>query len=290
MKKLIATVLTILTCGAAYALPLGNPTEASLYLNGVCWDRGCCDPCDPCFSWCDAWSLRIGFYGDYVWNRHLEISSGGDNHADIKDTRIFTNAGLITLNICNRLDVFATLGVTNLDIRTPGRTFGLIDNRMIELVYHDEFSWSVGARATIWECSCFGIGLEGQYFQTRPDISYLLDYGSGQVIEFNETSRKHRYHEWQVGLGASYRFATSCPTIALVPYTGVLWSWSRLDSNADTITIGTAELVTLHDLKAKKLWAWALGVSFTLCDMVGITVEGRWAGEKGLHVNGQFRF
>ncbi len=58
MKKLVVTVLTLLTGGAAYALPVGNPYEASLYLNGAWWDNYYCDPCYLCFSWNESWSFK----------------------------------------------------------------------------------------------------------------------------------------------------------------------------------------------------------------------------------------
>src|SRR5437660_1058012 len=128
MKKLVFSVLTILTCGAAYALPLGNPSEASLFLHGAWWDdcgATSYDPCDPCFSWCDALSFRIGFYGDYVFNRHLEVRRGTDEGARIDHTGLFTNAGYLAFNFMDRIDIFGTLGATSLDIRTNGSVFGV---------------------------------------------------------------------------------------------------------------------------------------------------------------------
>lgn len=293
MKKLVVTMLTLLTCGAAYALPIGNPSEASLFLNGVWCDSYCCDPCDPCFSWCDAWSIRIGFYGDYVFNRHLEICNHEHNcGADIDDTEIYTSAGYLAFNICDRVDVFATLGATDIHIKTDASAWTAIISEQSEIAFETRFSWSVGARATLWECDCFAVGVEGQYFQTNPDIDYFLRYSDGSFTYFNDNNET-RYSEWQVGLGIAYRFATSCPTIAMVPYAGVKWAWSRFDLDDFTFTLGTGtgeRTFTFRDLEAKKLWGYAVGMSLTLCDMIGVTVEGRWADEKAVYVNGQFRF
>lgn len=286
MKKLFATVLTVLTCGAAYALPVGNPCEANLFTNGVFCESGCCDPCDPCFSWCDAWSLRVGFYGDYVFQRNLELD--GHDERDINNTELYTNAAYLALNICDRVDVFTTLGATQLHLKLNSNAFGATSAVDSELFFKEDFSWSIGARATLWEYDSFCLGLEGQYFRTRPDIDYFTNDLDGSFNYFNDADAK--YHEWQIGLGVSYRFATSCPTIAFVPYMGLKWSWSKLDS--DNFAFATTNLgnLTIYDMESKKLWGYAVGMTFTLCDMVGVNVEGRFGDEAAIAVNGQFRF
>ncbi|MFZ0565942.1 MAG: hypothetical protein WAM28_07145 [Chlamydiales bacterium] len=297
MKKIAALVLAFISFGFIYALPVGNPTEASLFLNGAWCESTACDPCDPCFSWCDAWSFRIGFYGDYVFNRHLEVKHHNeDNDAgdDIQTTTLFTNAGYLVLNFCDRLDIFATLGSTHLHIRTDDLSWDpislLIPQSQSELDFVSNFSWSIGARATLLQCGCFGVGIEGQYFGFNPKLNYFLDYDDGNFTYLDEAKRTH-YREWQVGLGAAYRFATSCPTIALIPYMAVKWAGCHLDMN-DFVFVDELDdtVYTLNDLRSKKLWGYALGLTFTLCDMAGVTVEGRWGDEKALYVNGQFRF
>ena len=54
--------------------------------------------------------------------------------------------------------------------------------------------------------------------------------------------------------------------------------------------LGDGILYTLNDLRSKKGWGYSVGMSLTLCDMIGVTVEGRWASEKAVSVNSQFRF
>ncbi len=297
MKKLSLTVLTLLTCGSAYALPVGNPSEASLYVNGIWCETSCCDPCDPCFNWLDSWSFRLGFAGEYVFNRHMEV----DHHSGgvIDTTTLYSNAGYLALNFCDRFDIFSRLGVSKLHIRTDARSWGSTISQESELGFETQFSWSIGARATLWECGCFAVGLEGEYFQTKPDVDYFLSYNSGALTYFDDVDAKYR--EWQVGLGASYRFATSCPTFAFVPYVAVVWAGSKLDlddyqfnhriffDNGTTLAPQTESLV-LRDLESNKMWGYAIGVSFTMSDMIGVTVEGRFADEKALYVNGQVRF
>ncbi len=278
MNKLVLSALTLLTCSGIYALPVGNPSEASLFTNGIWWDS---NGCNPCCCWCDALSLRIGFYGDYVFNRHMR------GNKEIKDTEIFTNAGYLALNICDRVDVFTTLGATHLFVRTNVSSFSNA-SFIGDFEFSTDFSWSLGTRATLWERNCFAVGLEGQYFRTTNRLDHFINGSDGTLTYFDEDNNFH-YHEWQAGLGVSYRFITYASTIAMVPYLAVKWSQSELMLNHFTFTDDVATY-TLHKFRSKKHWGLALGMSLTLCNMIGVTVEGRWADEKAVSVNGQFRF
>jgi len=295
MKKFLATMIAAMSLSVAYALPMGNPTAASIYTNGI-WCEGSDynDPCDPCFSWCGAWSIRLGYYGDFVYNRNLEVDGsfqGGANQSAFCTT-LTTNAALITLNICDRLDIFTTLGASTLTVREAvlrdiGGIFsfeGLHDD-----VYATDFSWSIGGRLTLWECGCFGLGFEGQYFNAKTQLT-AFEYTPFPVVNFDLPAT--HYQEWQLGLGASYAFTIRCPSIALIPYLGITYAQAKL-GGAGAVPV---PLTVLEDFqvvpnwKSAKPWSLVVGTTFTLCDVVGISVEGRFAGESALHVNGEFRF
>ncbi|MCP5470151.1 MAG: hypothetical protein H7A36_06575 [Chlamydiales bacterium] len=295
MKKFVLTALAVLTGGALQALPVMNIADASLYTNNWWWGDSCCDPCDPCGSWCDWMDLRLGFYGDYVFNRHLETRVSGSEGGDIQDTTIMTNAGLIVLNLCDWIDVFGTVGVSNFRIRTENSVWGVGGGNgtavMSELDFSPAMSYSGGLRATFWQCDCFYVGAEAQYFYSNPELNWYLPYDSGVLTYFN-TDRKKGYQEWQVAVGAAYKFV-NCADFEFVPYFAVqvaggqwdLSNFSFVDANGTP-----SETVTLRKLQPKKTVGWTLGMSAILCDLIGVTVEGRWANEKALHVNGQLSF
>ena len=277
MKKLFMTMLSVLACGAVYALPVGNPADASLLCDGLFWEGHCGDPCDPCLTWCDAWSFRIGFYGDYVWNRHMEVD---DHGPDIEQTELFTNAGFIAFNLYDRVDIFGTLGATNIFIDTNATAFhGGIDDRL-EIETETHFSWSVGGRATLWECGCTSLGVEGQYFYTKPDVTRVTQAATASVYPGNHQVQA-KYREWQVGVGIAHRINM------LVPYIAVKWASSQLIFDHAIPGIGT---VVLDNLESKKYFGYAVGVSLVDCEKASLTVEGRFADEKALYVNGQIRF
>jgi len=269
-------MLSTLACGAVYALPVGNPSDASLLSDGFVQEGFCGDPCDPCLSWCDAWSFRVGFYGDYVFNRHLETDA--DRH--IERFNLNTNAGLLVLNVWDRVDVFATLGASNFALSTNASAFNpALAGVVVDLESETEFSWSVGGRATLWEFGCTSLGIEGQYFAFRPDVTRVTIEDTFSNYPDSDTS----YREWQVGLGISHRINI------LVPYVAVKWSHQNLSFKGATVTVGGTP-VPLNNLTNDKCWGYAVGVSLVDCEKMSVTAEARFADEKAFHVNAQLRF
>jgi len=200
----------------------------------------------------------------------------------IESTEIYTNAGYIALNLCERVDIFSTLGVTHMRLENNYPSLQLLTVNFVPT-----FSWSVGGRATLWECGCWGMGVEGQYFRTCPEVQYSLLQSDGSFFYPDHFATK--YEEWQVGAGFSYTFRLHCSKLAMIPYLGVTWACSQLDLRGLSVDSGSTT-ATLGNAEASELWGYAAGITFTLAHMTAITVEGRFADTRGLYVNGQFRF
>jgi len=297
MKKLVNTAICVLCCSTIYALPVGNPSEASLYPDSLFTCRSYCDPCDPCSYWFDCWSLRTGFYGDYVFNRNLAIDGEGLGIGKtMRQTEIYTNAGYLALNIADKLDIFGTLGASTITLTSSEVSWVLARDGNSEGHFNWEtaFSWSAGARGTLFSLGCFSLGVEGQYFQTNPDLTHYVTMADGRFTEFNENNEMC-YKEWQVGAGISYQLAPCRSSVIWVPYAALKASWVKFDTNdfrfdkMQTLFPNPAPL-ELFDMKANKLWGYAIGMTATLSEMMGVTVEGRFGDEKAIYVNGQLRF
>ena len=286
MKKLLLSLLLLST--PLFALPIGNPIDASLYSNSLMWgdyystDRRS-DLCDPYFNWCDAWNFRLGFDGDYVFDRHMEIDSNGKR--DIDHFEIFTNAGFLAMNICDRFDIFGTLGASNIYLRANPMIMGENGSKVLELWTETTFSWSVGSRLTLWNCDCWYFGIEGQYFYTKPDVEFVQ---SDHVFAYPDNEINMKYTEWQVGVGISYLLRVSGSGLSVIPYTALKWAGSKAHFNK-RIPDPDEEL-TLVDLDNDKTWGYALGTTLLFCNALSLTVEGRWGDEKAFHINGQINF
>ncbi|MCB1181189.1 MAG: hypothetical protein KDK55_04125 [Chlamydiia bacterium] len=285
MKKLIFSLLVLLSWRTVYPLPVGNPEEASMVSDGIFWDGGdCIDFCDyfcnPCISWFEVVSLRMGFYGDYVFNRHMKL----DNHGggDLEGTELYTNAGYVAMNFFEIADVFTTLGASHLHLKGNESVFRGPAGRRIEFETETDFSWSIGGRITLVPCGCAAFGLESQYFCFRPNVKRITS--GGDVSVYPDADLNLKYYEWQVGLGMSYRIHL------LSPYVAIKWSRAKIDFNQRTIDLPNNSTRTLLNLETKKSLGFAAGVSLIDCEMAAVTVEGRFMDEKALYINGQIRF
>ncbi|MEB2681502.1 porin [Chlamydia suis] len=221
MKKLLKSVLVFAALGSAsslQALPVGNPAEPSLMIDGILWEGFGGDPCDPCTTWCDAVSLRLGYYGDYVFDRVLKTDvakqfdmgdtpstntgnttsptqlTARDNPAygkHFQDAEMFTNAAFMALNIWDRFDVFCTLGATNGYLKGNSASFNLVG-----LFGANE---TTAAQAT----AVPNVSLSQSVVELYTDTAFAWSVGARAAL-------------WECGcatLGASFQYAQSKPKV-----------------------------------------------------------------------------
>lgn len=288
MKKWVLNFFLFSFSQIGYALPVGNPSEATLLYDGVFWEGSNCIDfceyfCDPCAIWSDIISVRMGYYGDFVLNRNMRIDE--DNNDDIiEHTKLCTNAGYLVLNFCDRLDIFGTLGVTNFCLNTNAFSFGsLFEGSRLTIESRSHFSWSLGGRFTLVDCGCTTLGFEGQYFEMHPHVKSITRSDSVSLYPDSD-SRHMKYYEWQVGLGISHRI------YRLVPYAAIKWSKAHTKFNHHLAILAPEDAVNLWNLESDKSLGYVIGASLIGCEKTAVTVEGRWGDEKAFYVNGQFRF
>ncbi|NGX53575.1 MAG: hypothetical protein K1000chlam4_00287 [Chlamydiae bacterium] len=268
-----------------FALPLGNPAEPTLF-------RNFCTP--TLFDYPKLINnIGVGYYGDFVFNRHLK----NDAPSIIDRTEIMTNAGVVLVNFCNRADLFGTFGATTLDLHTfgdsvipPGGSGPL--QRPVEIRSRTDFSWSAGGRLSLLQCRCFGIGVEGQYFYTNPDLDYVF---MGAAFLERPRGVSMKYEEWQAGISIYYRYDLGCNRLSsIVPYIGVKWSRALLDMDEALILptngANVANSITLLDCETSRDIGYGFGVTTMICSRFAFTVEGRFRDELAFHLNGQMRF
>lgn len=80
-------------------------------MEGIWWEGVSQYPNPSLLIWSDQFSLRLGFYEDYVFNRHMRVDfSEPPPDSTINTVKLFTNSADLVLNGCDCLDIFATLG------------------------------------------------------------------------------------------------------------------------------------------------------------------------------------
>lgn len=221
MKKLLKSVLVFAALGSAsslQALPVGNPAEPSLMIDGILWEGFGGDPCDPCTTWCDAVSLRLGYYGDYVFDRVLKTDvakefemgaaptdpSNNQNAPKqttprpnpaygkhFQDAEMFTNAAFMALNIWDRFDVFCTLGATNGYLKGNSASFNLVG------------LFGANDQTTLPTDAVPNVSLSQSVVELYTDTAFAWSVGARAAL-------------WECGcatLGASFQYAQSKPKV-----------------------------------------------------------------------------
>lgn len=218
-------------------------------------------------------SFRFGYYGDFVFDRYLE------NNLKIKTdrTRMITNAGYLVFGM-KGAEIFATIGESRLSIFSPAISFSQgqsfpEDSAIVDIAFHDNLSWSVGGRYQFFHYRCLGLGVAGQYFQTKPHLDYFNVLDNFQITNNICTNWK----EWQVGLGCSLDFASPFPVFAWSLYSAVKYSHCAVRGNmplmlASSISLLDADLF-LPNFHSRKNIGLAIGATAVMNTKVGVTVE-----------------
>lgn len=266
-----------------FGLPIQNPSEPAMHTLGAF--RGCID---PCASFTEAWSLRVGFYGDYVFDRYCERQSGD---GDVHKSSLFTNAGIVVFNLCDRFELFGTFGATEIFLHTPGRTFDLqgstASNQFIEVETESDLSWSAGVRALLFCWRALSFGVEGQYFDAHPKLNSVRQEGEDPFYLGSGYTLK--YSEWQIGAALSYTLCLCQGSVELIPYGGIKWSHVRIDQGEALVTVSATDSLMLVDLESRKDFGFAFGATLVGCSQASLTAEGRFGDEKALGVFAQIR-
>ncbi len=277
MKKLSLFVAALFLLTRVEALPIGNPSEASLFTMKEC-KKECASNSEerPLY-------FTLGYYGDFVFNRHFKTVAG----KQIDYSHITTNAGYLGLTVGELFEIFTTLGATQLSLNTSLKPFnGSNPSPRFDFFTNTAFSWSVGTHATIWHYRCFALGVMGQYFSSRPHTHLWRIVN----VSGNSNDDHARYSEWQFGAGVSYRY--SC---YFVPYIAIKWSRALWEFNNQPLLVRPTSppVATLINLESSRHFGYAIGLTLAPpfdCKNLAVTVEGRFGDENAIHIKGQLFF
>jgi major outer membrane protein len=269
MQRWFLIALLTLVSPSALALAVRNPSEAGLLCSGVFWNSDSC---------CFPLSFRVGYEADFVFDRHLQDQSSP--HSTVDETQQTTNAGYWAVNAFNRFDIFGTLGASYMLIKSTVAPFepaiGFVHGNTLQIQTASDFSWSIGIRGVVFEWCGLSLGAEGEYFNTRPKIDWIVidsdddDYPSDLHM---------KYQEWQISVGVTYSIVD-----IVFPYIAGKWSGLRADFG-DFISNGA----TLNTLRNTRNFGYAVGFAFNVASLL-FTLEWSFQDERALFLNGQFRF
>ena len=272
------------------AISVENPYIASLYENKMVFCREEICPCE--------FTFRAGFTGDYIFNRHLQVSSGLGK-PDIRSTEIYSNLGFVDFNMWDQVDVFALFGTATITSEftesafnpVPSSIGGVVVNDTVTLRMATNWAWGIGLRASFWQWCNFCFGVEGAYYYTNPNVQSV----SADNLSLNTSYLKgvsFKYHEWLIALGTTYPFCLD-ETWQLLPYLSAVWNPARVALGDATVTFAdgaNTSTITLTDMQQQRAWGYAIGMTLLASEAFSMTLEGRFVNERAFAFNTQILF
>ncbi len=238
-------LVSILLPASAFALYNGNPSNTLLP--------------EKNFFFPDILpiSLKFGFQYNDVWNRKLKGA---------KQFRIQDQLGTITVDLIDRLEVYAALGITKMDwkVKSSGK-----EERFSA---HHRFAWEIGGRVLFASYGRLDFGIDAEAYFVHPHTVLEKIPFIGTLISQSTTSSLH-YNEWQVGAGFSYRLPL------LIPYIGVKYARAH-----------AAMRDPIQNLKSRKFPGLFLGMALAPPLSFAVNVEARFFDETAMTAAVEVKF
>jgi hypothetical protein len=243
------------------AAPVGNPSAPKLIEEGF-------------FIPPEVWlELRFGYEGDFVTDARLRQVQGG--HVDCY--RQETNAGTMTLNLLERLDLYTVLGSSR--TRAEWRFDHAGDTQRVELETLYDFLWGLGVRGILYERGKASLGVGARYEHANYDPVWLTVNGTVEPAHGTHL----RWRAWQVDLALSYKIEIFSPYIGL-KYSNVQAKVGKFQTTVASNGSGSNVFDNRYPIGV------FIGCSLTTSKYFMLNVEGRLVDEEAVTISGDVRF
>jgi hypothetical protein len=257
MRKIFPFLLILIVGSPLFALYNSNPSEPMLLDEGLflCQEN--------------AIGLKVGYQGDYVWDRKLEAR--GSAHGRIDNFKFFANQGVLTINFLDVFEMFGSAGAMQARFHHRAN----LDGNRREYETADHFAWGAGARAIIASIRKVDLGVEGSYLQSHLPVRWNTLNGTAY-----STRADMHYREWQIGIGLSYRVDWFTP-YAAVKYSNVFAEMKHVSPN-----IAPFSHFTMH---SRTHFGLALGCSLSTQKVFDLTCEVQLFDEQAITLAANFK-
>ncbi len=216
--------------------------------------------------------FKVGFQHDQVFNRRLKVVSGAKG--TIGECKILADQGVAVLNFFNRVELLGSAGGANFHVVETIRAA----NSLLEFQTHNGLIWGAGGRIALFNWRSITLGVSAGYEQSRVGTRYASL--GGLLLT---PSPRWNYHEWQMGLGISYKVDI------FVPYIGATYSRAR----ASLRKIPSMLILSNQDkvgLKNEENFGLTVGCDLTTEHVVDLGIEFRMFSEQAVTVKGDLKF
>ncbi|MBI5272744.1 MAG: hypothetical protein HY861_02030 [Chlamydiia bacterium] len=260
---LLPLLLLIVLHNCLNAAPVGNTAAPQLIQEGFVVPSDC---------WVD---IRIGYEGDFVGNALLEQLGEGSGRVDTFQQ--YTNSATVTLNILDRLDLFAGFGSSRVCADWRIDLDGIIERLEMETLYH--YLWSVGGRAVLLEWGQLFFGGGGRYAYCNYTPSWFTINASPESL----SGSRFQWREWQADLDLSYKIDL------FTPYLGVKYSSATSTLGKFPAAISNSGQRSNHFHNKNPVGIF-IGCSISNGRYFMLNIEGRFVDENAVTITGDLRF
>ena len=252
----IIVFIFILLVSPIYALYNGNPSDPELPEEGHLISK-------------ESWlAFKIGYEGDFVFNRKLEYTHSSHAHKkNVSNFEINSQLGTLAFTFNDRVDVYGVLGASQFTSSSHPK-----DHKHLKYKTHEHLSFGGGLKAIAFYWGNTELGIDAKYFDCRAPL---------ESAEVNGSSVSHHstlhYQEWQVGVAVSHRIRFFVPYLGLA-YANVLTRGKSVD-----------HLVHLNMQSSSNVGAF-VGCGLSPFKTFAMNVEVRMFDENALFVSGVLRF
>lgn len=255
-------LLLLLPFSPLAAMLIGNPAQPALQKNGI-WKS------PP--AW---WSIRVTYFEDYVYRQRFQDEFKDPELSHTKTfSKFTTDAAQLTLNFRNRLDLYAILGGSKIQL----------DN---EVFTSRQFAWGTGLKLVIFHSGKLRIGTDFKYFETDQKPLYFIsdDFPLNVLSSFIL-----QYSEIQAALGASYRIGP------VVPYIHATYLITKIEPIPPTVAVllpfmNLEDDMVMKSVIGQRRWGLALGATIVDCSKGTLSLESRFFNQNSIDVNVEIRF
>jgi len=238
-----------------FSAPAGNPSFPSVIEEGFII---------PDTKWVN---FRLGYQTFNSENLLMDfIDSLKEQDFQIRKVKAYSNTAIFTLNIKERLDVYAEIGSYRLEPEFINLSNLFVAKSGYDILYR------AGAKLILFEILDFTLAGDGKYSYFSASSEYLTQ--NDRPINDN---MKFDLKEWQLCVGVSQKISI------LRPYIGVAYRDTK-------ITMKDTPFYQNLDLTFQKKIGLFLGSSASLGSYVLLNCEIRLINERASIISGELRF
>ncbi len=240
------------------ALYMSNPAEPEIIDTGLLISSDC------------SVGIKIGYQGDFVFDRSLKSYSG--SRGKIDQFEILMNQGAVILNYIDRVEFYGTVGA----MRNHFWYRPHVDNKRREFETDNRWTAGGGVRFLLAQWCNTGLGFDGKIQYGRPSIQWITVNGVSSSSSGHVT-----YREYQGSIAVYHTMGF------FTPYLGAKYS----NVHANVGGLSKSVYPRRHFKMTNRCrFGMALGCTLSQGKKVDVNLEVQLIDEQGLTIGGNIKF